>query len=277
MFWHRRKIIEFLRPNFGGDIFQLSASLAYTTLIALVPLITVVFSTLSLFPVFDEWTELIEQFIFQNFVPASGQVVSDYLQEFSSQAGQLTAIGLVVLLLTAVLLLATIEDAMNRIWKVHRGRSTGQRLMIYWTLVTLGPILIVASLAFSSSLLTNAFLNTSIESTSWALNYLIPPLPFLLEVATFVVLYYLVPNCRTRFVNALIGAVIAAILFEIAKIGFSLYVSEFNSYEVIYGTLGVIPIFLVWIYISWLVILIGAHYAARLEAAKTDEDASTTR
>lgn len=257
-------LLSWLRLGLDGELLQLAAALAYSTLLAVVPLVAVIFSVLSMFPVFEEWTLTAETFIFQNFVPASGEVVSEHLQSFSSQVGKLTAIGLVTLLATALLLLATIENALNRTWGVEAGRSTGYRIMIYWTLLTLGPIMIIASLTISSYLISTALLNGGARATS-GLDLLIPVLPFLLELSAFVVMYYLVPNYRTRFVNALVGALVAAVLFEIAKIGFTWYVSEFNSFEVIYGALGAIPIFLIWIYISWLVILVGARYAAQLD------------
>ncbi len=247
-----------------GELFELAASLAYSTLLALVPLATVIFSVLAMFPVFDEWARVAETFIFDNFVPASGEVVRNYLQSFSAQVGKLTVIGLVTLLATALLLLATIENALNRIWGVKPGRSTGHRIMIYWTLLTLGPIMIIASLTITSYLISVALLGGNRTAAS-GFEVFIPALPFLLELSAFTVMYYLVPNFTTRFRSALVGALVAAVLFEIAKIGFTGYVSEFNSYRVIYGALGVIPVFLIWIYISWLVILVGGRYAARLD------------
>ncbi len=263
-----RALLGFLRHGLDGQLLQLAASLAYTTLLAIVPLVTVVFSILSLFPVFEEWASVVEAFIFENFVPTSGAVVNDYLQNFRSQVGKLTAIGLVSLLASALLLLSTIENALNRIWQVRGGRSTGHRIMVYWTLLTLGPIMIIGSLSISSYLLSRALRDTL--GLSWGLlEPVIPVLPFLLETAAFVVMYYLGPNYRTRFSHSLVGALIAALLFEVAKIGFTWYVSAYDSFEVIYGALAVIPIFLIWIYISWLVILVGARYAASLDHAQT--------
>lgn len=256
-------VLSWIKHGIDADLLQSAASLAYTTLLALVPLATVVFSTLSLFPVFEEWVGIAESFIFANFVPSAGAVVHEYLEGFSSKVGGLTAIGLISLLLTALLLLATIENALNSIWGVKAGRRTAQRIMVYWTLLTLGPLMIIASLAITSFLISSALQETN-GGASGGLEYVVPVLPFLLEVVAFVMLYYLVPNYRTRFSHALIGALIAAVLFEVAKIGFTWYLSTFDSFEVIYGALGVIPIFLIWIYISWLVILIGARYAAKL-------------
>ncbi len=264
--------LSWVRPGFRPELLTLAASLAYTTLLALVPLATVVFSTLSLFPVFDQWAGVVETFIFQNFVAASGEVVYQHLQDFSAQAGKLTMIGLVMLLITSLMLLANIENAFNRIWGVSSGRSAGQRLMVYWTMLTLGPIMIVASLALSSLLFARAFSGAVAELVSDST--FIPLLPFLLELAAFVVMYYFVPNRSTRFRYILAGALIAAVLFEFAKTGFRWYVTEFDSFEVIFGALGVIPIFLVWLYISWLVVLIGASYAAHIGERTSDTPTS---
>jgi membrane protein len=265
-----KSIFSWIGHGIDGELMQLAASLAYTTLLSLVPLFTVVLSILSAFPVFEQWTLTLEHFIFANFVPASGELVSSYLRDFSNQAGRLTAIGLATLLVTALLLLSNIENALNRIWGVRAGRSAGQRILVYWALLSLGPIMIVASLTITSYLISNS-LTDSIPIGGSVVEKLVSALPFVLELASFSGMYYLVPNHPTRFLHSLVGALIATVLFEGAKIGFTWYLTRFNSFEVIYGALGVIPIFLIWIYISWLVILIGARYAASLDVvAKSD-------
>lgn len=251
--------------GFTGETLTLAASLAYVTLLSVVPLVTVVFSTLSLFPVFAEWSEAVEQFIFSNFVPASGEVINDWIQKFRGQAGSLTAIGLVTLLITSLMLLTSIENALNKIWDVKEGRRFSQRLLVYWTLLTLTPILLVASLAFSSTILTSALLTRLLAEIDSAV-YVVSILPFIFEWLTFSLLYFVLPNRDTHFSYAAIGALVTTILFEISKFGFAWYVNSFDSFTVIYGAFGVIPIFLIWIYISWLVILAGARYAAWQES-----------
>jgi membrane protein len=260
-------VLDWVRHGFDDGLLQSASSLAYSTLLAIVPLVTVVLAVLSLFPVFEDWTSTVEAYIFNNFVPATGEVVSEYFHEFSAQVSQLTGAGIIMLLVTALLLLANIENALNRIWGVKTGRSAGQRIVVYWTLITLGPIMMVGSLAISSVLLTDT-LPVGAGEGGFGLDFFLPVLPFLLEFTAFAVMYYVVPNCPTRFVNSMIGAGIAAVLFEVAKSAFAAYVSEFKSYEVIYGALWVIPVFLIWIYISWLVVLIGGRYAARLDSAQ---------
>jgi membrane protein len=243
--------------------FSTASALSFTTLLALVPLIAVLFSTISLFPVAGEWADEVEAFLFENFVPAAGETVRGYLIEFSSQVGKLTAFGLVFLLVSSLMLLATIEDAFNDIWKVSKRRNWFQRLLIYWSVLTLGPILITLSLSMSSALLSmSVFAEQKLVAgfTQLLLQYL----PFLFEVCAFMLFYQAIPNLEVRFRDSFIGAIVATILFEIAKFGFALYIINFNSYQLIYGALATIPIFFLWIFLSWLVLLAGALVAATL-------------
>ena len=260
--------VSVFTKGFTGETLTLAASLAYVTLLSVVPLVTVVFSTLSLFPVFSDWSNTVEHFIFSNFVPASGEVINVWIQKFRSQAGSLTAIGLITLLVTSLMLLTSIENALNKIWDVKEGRRFNQRLLVYWTLLTLTPILLVASLAFSSNILTSALFTKLLEETDSAF-YIISVLPFIFEWLAFSLLYFVLPNRDTHFSYAAIGALVTTVLFELSKIGFAWYVNSFDSFTVIYGAFGVIPIFLIWIYISWLVILAGARYAAWQELSNS--------
>jgi membrane protein len=258
------RITELIRIGINGESLVMASALAFSTLLAIVPLVTVIFSTLSLFPMFEQWKLIVEQFVFANFVPATGEVVNEYLQTFSGQAGKLTAVGLATLLATSLMLLATIENSFNKMWSVNTGRSAGQRVLVYWALLTLGPILIIVSLAFTSYLLAESILG-EVAGVSGAVDLLLPLLPVVLEFSSFLLLYTLVPNRPAQWWPAVLGAVIATVLFEVAKGSFSWYVSHFNSFEVIYGAVGVIPIFLIWIYISWLVILAGGRFSVFFE------------
>ena len=254
-----RRALNIAAQGFSGETLVLASALAFSTILALVPLVTVVFSALSLFPVFDDWKLIIEQFIFANFVPATGAVVNEYLQTFRAQAGRLTVVGLLTLMATSLMLLATIENAFNRVFEVVEGRTPGQRILVYWALLTLGPILIVASLAFTSYLLAESVLGDVIRLGS-SVESILPTLPMVFEALSFFILYSLAPNTKVSLAPAVYGAIIATVFFEIAKTGFSFYVTRFNSFEVIYGAFGVIPVFLIWVYISWLVILAGGCY-----------------
>jgi membrane protein len=249
--------------------FRVASALSFTTLLSLVPLITVIVSTLSMFPVFETWTETVETFIYQNFVPTAGESVKGYLHEFSDKAGELTAVGLVFLMISSLLLLATIEDAFNDIWRIQQGRPFFQRLIIYWTVITLGPLLTAISLSMSSAMLsTMIFSNQSLlaDATQFVLRYI----PILFELGAYVLFYKAIPNTEVKFHHALIGAVIATILFELTKQGFAFYISNFKSYQLIYGALAIIPIFFIWVYLCWLVMLVGAVIAAVLKTREAE-------
>ena len=241
--------------------FRVASALSFTTVLALVPLVTVIFSMLSLFPVFEKWSGSLENFMFNNFVPAAGDVVKGYLHEFSDSAGKLTVVGLLFLLISSLFLLSTIEDAFNDIWRVRKGRKVFQRLMVYWAVITLGPMLIIMSLSMSSTLLSMSVFSTQ-SIVAGLTQFLLRYLPILLELGAFMLFYHAIPNVDIRFRHAFIGGIIATVLFELAKLGFGYYILNFNSYQLIYGALATIPIFLLWVYLSWLVLLIGALVAA---------------
>lgn len=263
-----RQITVQVVKRFNSDhCFSTAASLSYTTLLALVPLATVVFSALALLPVSEGWVDAIEKFLFDNFVPATGETVRQYFHEFSTQAGKLTALGLVFLLFSSLSLLATIEDAFNAIWKVPKGRNWFQRVLRYWALLTMGPILIALSLSMSSALLSMSFLSDQplvATFTSTLLRYL----PILLEFLAFILFYQSIPNVEIRFAESLTGALVATVLFELTKFGFGYWILHFNSYERIYGALATIPVFFVWIYLCWLVLLVGALICACMRSRR---------
>jgi len=252
---------------------RVASALSFTTLLALVPLVTVIFSMFSLFPVFDKWALEVQSFLFQNFVPAAGETVRQYLAEFSSKAGRLTAVGLVVLLLSALLLLSTIEDAFNDIWRVKKGRAVFLRLLTYWAVITLGPMLMVVSLSMSSTLLSlKVISDQSLIATATGL--FLSYMPVLFEFVCYVLFYKAIPNTEVKLRHAVIGALVATLFFELAKYGFALYILNFKSYQLIYGALATIPIFFVWVYVSWIVMLVGAVLAAVLHIDDRAKDMS---
>ena len=235
-----------------------ASALTYTTLLSLVPLTAVVFSVFAAFPMFESFAGQIQYFVFENFVPTSSEAIQQYLEEFSAKTSTLTAIGAAGLILSALLMMNTIEGAINDIWHITGNRKAIPKFMVYWAMLTLGPILIGASLAITSYLTSLPFLSetafvTDIKATLLGL------LPFLATTMACTLLYSIVPNTYVPLRNAFIGATIAAILFEIAKKGFALYVTAFPTYQMIYGALATIPIFLVWLYLSWMVVMLGAE------------------
>ena len=244
---------------------QAAGALALTTLFALVPLVTAVFGMLAAFPVFTDWRDAVTGFVFRNFVPATGEAVQGYITQFATNASKATAVGIVVLLASGVALMLSIEDAFNRIWRVPRGRGTTSRVVRYWAVITLGPMLVVAGLGVSSYLFALPFLEQ--VDTEFSLKArLLGLLPFLIQWLTLFCAYALIPNRSVRWRDAAIGAVVAAVLFEIAKRMFAFYAIQSANYEQVYGALSIVPIFVFWIYISWVVVLLGASLAASLAA-----------
>ncbi len=259
-----------LRRIFTENTMHMAAALSYTSLLALVPLVVVMLSTFSLFPVFADWSEQLQQFIYNNMVPVAGDAIKNNIDAFAGQAGKLTAFGLVFLALTALMMLSTIEDSLNKIWRVHRGRMLGHRVVVYWTMLTLGPLLLGAGLSLTSYLVASKafeFINIDGMATT-----ALSALPFIFETTAFVLSYVLMPNCKVRLAHAIPGGLVASVFFQLAKKGFALYVTKFDTYEVIYGTLATLPIFLIWIFVSWVVFLLGAQVAASLGRLTTDSD-----
>jgi membrane protein len=249
---------------------QTASSLAYTTLLSIVPLIGVLFSFFGNFPVFKDISEILQDFIFENFVPAFGHTVEDYLIRFSIRASQLTITGITVLVLIALLMMATIESALNHIWNVLTRRNTLARFLVYWAILTLGPILIGASLYTTSYLLALPVVS-SVDESLMITSRLLVFLPVVTTAAAFSLMYILIPNCYVNWRYAVIGGVTAAVFFELAKYSFGLYVKSVPTYQAIYGAIAIIPMFLIWVYLSWLIVLLGAQIAYSLSVFRISD------
>ena len=253
---------QFLLKRFVDDrCFESAGALAYTTMFALVPFSAVVLAVLSAFPVFDVWSGKLSQFIFANFVPVSARAVQQYLLEFSQSARTLTGTGIAALLLSILLTMWSIEEAFNRIWRVPLTRPTFRRFLMYWTLLTFGTLFAVAAVAAASALFSIPSLS-GVEARDFS-DRLLRFLPHALELMAFTAAYWLIPHRSVRLRFAFAGGVLATVLFECLKWGMAIYLRN-ASFEQLYGALAVIPIFLVWVYSSWLVILLGASLAASL-------------
>ncbi|MGK0297957.1 MAG: membrane protein [Gammaproteobacteria bacterium] len=255
----------FFRQFYQQRGLQIASSLAYATLLALVPLITVMFGFLGGLPLFENMGNTIQTYIFNNFVPAFGETVLTYLQGFSQKASQLTVTGLVMIFFIALMLMATIDNAFNSIWHIRNRRNPVARILVYWAILTMGPILLGIGM-FSSSYLLSLPLISGVEASFGLKERLLSWLPFLTTSMAFTILYILIPNCFVLRRHALAGGITAAILFETAKYGFAIYVKAMPGFQTIYGALAVIPIFLVWIYTSWVVLILGAHITFCLSA-----------
>ena len=236
---------------------QNAAALTYTSLLSLVPLMTVTLAVFSAFPVADRVYELIQQFVFENFVPTSSEVLQQHLSEFSAKASRLTGTGAVFLVIVALLMMANIDRALNAIWEVKAKRGFATKFLIYWAVISLGPLLIGASVLVTSYIISLPILS---EAASTGVGRgLLGLAPVAASAVAFTMMYLVVPNRRVRMGHAVVGGVFAAILFEGAKRGFAFYITQFPTYEAIYGALASVPIFLVWLYLSWIVVLLGAE------------------
>lgn len=237
---------------------QTAASLAYTTLLSIVPLVTVVFSIFGQLSILGNVFESIQSFVFSNFVPAFGSTVQEYIIQFSDNASKMTLTGVVILIVIALMLIATIDDAFNRIWLVKKRRSPVSRLLVYWAMITMGPLLIGFGIYLTTSVLGHPLIN-DVDQSLQIQSKLLRVAPFLTSAVAFTLIYMIVPNCFVPKRYALIGGVTAAVMFELAKFAFGIYVKTMPTYQNIYGAIAVVPLFLVWIYVSWVIVLIGSH------------------
>jgi len=247
---------------------QVAGSLTFTTLLALVPLITIAVTVFSAFPVFSGFSIAIRQFFVANLVPTSaGKVITIYMQQFADNAGKLTAWGIVILGISSVMTMLTIDRTFNTIWRVRRPRSLISRLLIYWAVLTIGPLLIGASLSVTSWLLSLSM--GLVRDTEGAQVVLLKIVPLFLTCAALAFLYRTVPHRRVDTRDAIAGGTLAGIAFEGMKAAFGVYIKSVPTYKLVYGAFASFPIFLLWIYISWLVIIIGAEVTAALPYLRT--------
>lgn len=234
-----------------------ATALSYASLLAIVPILAIGLGLLTAFPAFEQLRLEFQVYLFRNLVPNAGVEVSDRIATFVENARSMTGIGTLALMATALLLMSSINGAFNMIWRVTEPRPLMIRLMAYWMVLTVGPLLLGASLSLSSYGLVGAALEQS--ERAFGLTRL---LPFLLAVGGFTLLYAAVPARRVAFRHALVGGLVAGVFFEALKNGFALYLQHFPSYEAIYGALAAIPVFLLWMYLSWAIVLFGAEVAA---------------
>jgi membrane protein len=257
---------RFLWQRFLDDkCFETAGALSYTTLVSLVPLMVAVLAMFSAFPVFESARDTLIDFTFRNFVPAAGQHVQKALQDFASNASKLTGISILVMLFSAITMMISIEDRLNRIWRVQRPRRWGSRLLLYWAALTLGPILVVGGLAVTSYFTALPLLQGAVGQLGLG-GRLLHALPFVVTFVTLWLMYTVIPNRAVSRRDAAIGALIGAVLFEVARWGFALFVHGARTYQQIYGALAAVPIFLLWIYLSWIIVILGASIAASVSS-----------
>ncbi len=264
-FWHEHKglLFYFTRRVQREQIQMVAGYLSYVCLMSLVPLVVVMLSVMTAFPLFAELQNSIEQFVYQNFVPAAGDVVQQYLTGFVANASKMSAVAISFLFVAALLLISSIDNTFNKIWRVTDKRRTITSFAMYWMVLTLGPILVGASIALSSYLVSIVAVDE--YDVLGLSDMFIHLLPLLSSIIAFIILYIAVPNKAVPFKYALCGAIVAGVLFELAKKAFALYIAAFPSYQVIYGALATIPIIFLWVYVSWIIVLTGALITVSLQ------------
>jgi membrane protein len=259
----------FVRHSKQDKITVSAGHLAFVSLLSLVPFIMVSLTILSAFPAFADARGELEALIFNSFVPHAGGQVQTYVTEFVSNASGMGAIGILSLMVVALMLISNIDKTLNSIWQSQSERPIIFTLAIYWMVLTLGPLLMGSSVAVSSYLMSLA--NSAEEYTLGVTTTILKVVPFVTSVGAFFLIYMLVPNKKIDPKHAAFGALVGAVLFETSKKAFALYVTSFPSYQLIYGALAVIPILFVWVYLSWMVVLIGAEVTHVLEMFLNDE------
>ncbi|MBN2689216.1 MAG: YihY family inner membrane protein [Gammaproteobacteria bacterium] len=252
-----RFIVVVLKRFVVDDCPIQAAGLSYVTLLSLVPLMTLCLSVLSAFPVFSGIGANLQHLIISNFVGSSAHTIQHHLQNFLLQTRKLSSLGLVFFLLTAVLMIFSMEQAFSRIWRLQNRRGIVQSFLIYWAVLTLGPVLLGVGMTSGSNLLALHF-SENVMLLATVKKALIFISPYFFVFMFFTMLYVTLPNCKVKIRHAAIGAFIAMLLFNFAKAGFAFYIKHFPTYVLIYGALAAIPLFLIWLYVSWLIILFGA-------------------
>jgi membrane protein len=247
----------------GDDGLRLASGLSYASLLALVPLLAIALAILTAFPVFDGVEQRVVAAVFEQVLPQTDADMAERFQTFVANANKLTAPGILGLAVTALLLLSNINGAFNTIWRVHEPRALATRVLVYWTLLTLGPLLVGGSISVTS------YFFASIRDSgldSWAgLDILVSrSAAIALAAVGFGLIFYVAPNRRVHAGHALLGGLVSAVLFEVLKGAFALYLAVVPGYQAVYGALASIPIFLIWLFLVWCVVLLGAEVAAGL-------------
>lgn len=246
---------------------QSAAALTYMSLFAVVPLMTLMYSMFSLIPAFQGLEGQVQELIFSNFVPQSGAEIQQYLTEFSSQARNLSAAGAVILLITSYLMLTNIEQAFNNIWGTVGSRRGLSSFLLYWGILSLGPLLLGIGLIMHTYLLSFELLVGEIDVLGITAR-IFGILPLVFTWAAFTLLFIAVPNCKVSTRYAVIGGLVTSICFELAKVAFGTLVAH-SSYTTVYGAFAIFPIFLIWIYLMWIIVLGGAELIRSMETFKT--------
>lgn len=262
------RFLKYLTSRFVRDgCRESAAALTYITLFALVPLLTLMYATFSMVPAFQELGTDVQELIFSNFLPESGAEIQKYLTQFSAQARKLSAVGAVILIVTSYMMLKNIETTFNKIWGTAGGRSGLASFLLYWAVLSLGPVLVGLGLSMHAYLLSYQWLVDELGKLG-VVAVILGILPLLFNWVAATLLFVAVPNCKVRVRYALVGGLFTALLFEVLKVGFGLLVEK-SSYQTVYGAFALVPLFLLWIYMVWTLLLAGAELVRSLETFQT--------
>jgi membrane protein len=254
-------VFEVMRRYRDDETSLAASSLAYTALLSIVPFMSVLITVFSAMPLFEDASQQLQNFIFENFVPTTGAVLQTYILGFVEKARGLTVTMFLAVFVTSILMMHTMEKALNRIFDSKSSGRFKTKLMMYWAVLTMGPLLVGGGIALSSLV----FKYSAFASMK---GFLVKALPILSSTIGFFLIYLIVPNRKVKWKNAIVGALFSAICFELAKKGFAMYVTSIPSYQKVYGALATIPLFLIWMFLSWNIILLGGTITATLETSR---------
>ena len=256
-------VAHVLRRFFEEDFGQLSASLAFTTLLSLVPFVAVVLGILSVFPVFLSMADQFDHFVVRSLLPErNAGLIIEYVLEFSQKATKVTLAGLAALVVTVLFLLRSIEQAFNNVWRVTENRPWWKKLRLYVVVVVLWPFVVACVVLVTGYAVTVSL--GLIDHPEWLQSVLLKVAGLLVAAVSFAGFYYAVPNAKVKPFDALGAGLFASFGFMLMQKGFELYLSHFPSFTLVYGAFAIVPIFLMWLYLSWAVVLLGALIAASL-------------
>ena len=269
-----RRATKRLTHRFADDrLGQTAGALTFTTLIALVPLLTVALAVVTAFPVFDQFQTVLQRWLVESLIPESiSRQVLGYLTQFTTKASRLGTLGFAALMLSAVALILTIDRSLNTIWRVRQQRAWGQRLLLYWAALTLGPLLVAAGLVTMASVIS--WSGGSLRYQGPGVKMALGMLEFLLLWGGISGLYRFVPNTHVAWRPLLVGSFFTALVLEAARSGLTFYLASMPTFSLVYGTFATVPILLVWIYTTWVVVLLGAVLVASWPALVNDSSSA---
>ncbi len=259
-------LVYFIRRVERDRIGLEASSLAFTSILVLIPALSVVLSVFAVVPSFEQAREALKDFAAANFMPVFSDAVNSYVSSLVAHAGSLTITSTVFLFVIAIMLVRTIDNSLNRIWRGGK-RRIGSMMAIYWTLLTLGPIALGLIIWIFSKVLAYAFSSDEGISIPLLIAYFV--FPIIIEIALITAMFMIVPSVQVKFQDAFLGAVVVTVAFEISKKIFSSFVLNFSNYEALYGALAALPVLMIWIYINWWLVLLGAEFTATLGVVRS--------